>query len=52
MVKVTASPTQNPLAMPPLTNPNKITQLGVVETNNSSKLLLYLVIKNEETVFA
>jgi nucleotidyltransferase/DNA polymerase involved in DNA repair len=52
IVKVTAIPTQKPRATPPLTNPISITQLGVVETNNSSKLLLYLVIKNDETVLA
>jgi len=52
MVKVTASPTQKPLDTPPLTYPIRIIQLGVGETNNSSKLLLYLAIKNEETVLA
>ena len=52
IVKVTAKPTQKPLAIPPLTNPNKIIQLGVVETRSSSKLLLYLVIKKDDTVLA
>ncbi len=52
IVNVTAAPTQNPLATPPLTKPNNITQFGVVDTSNSSKLLLYFVIKNEDTVFA
>ena len=52
IVRVTAKPTQKPLAMPPLTNPSKIIQFGVVETSNSSKLLLYLVIKKDETVLA
>jgi hypothetical protein len=52
MVKVTASPAQNPLATPPDTYPVRITQFGVGETKSSSKLLLYLVIKKEETVLA
>jgi hypothetical protein len=52
IVRVTASPTQNPLETPPDTYPVRITQFGVGETNNSSKLLLYLVIKKEETVLA
>ena len=52
IVKVTAKPTQKPLAIPPLTNHSKIIQLGVVETRSSSKLLLYLVIKKDDTVLA